>query len=219
MTKRITLFIFLTLVLTQSTADAQDSAVKNRNSIGLSFQKIDIGRGLQIDYSRELWDNWKLNAGLYVHINAKPTDDQNHSYHNRGWATTRYEHLGLNLSIQRNIISYKSTQLYAFYNAHVLRISYRDKLYTPVIGPNGDPDFYIKDEGYIFPPFVSWENSMGIGVSTKLSKNLGFFVRGGLGIAVFYDPSAIGDNVFGKVLGSEYWEGMTILSSGLYYEF
>lgn len=156
-----------------------------RNSIGVSFQKIDIGHGLQIDYGRKIWQNWQINAGLYIHINAKPTDDQNHDYHNRGWANAWHEHLGLNLSIQRNILTYESTHLYAFYNAHVLKISYRDKIYTPVIGPNGDPVFYVKDEGYIFPAFISWENSVGIGVSTKLAKNLGFFCKRRLGYRCF----------------------------------
>lgn len=188
-----------------------------RNSIGISYQKIDIGQGMQIDYGRALWKKWQLNAGLYIHFNSLPRDDQNYSYHNRGWAEKWYNHLGVNVSIQRTILEHDQTKLYTFYNAHVLKTGFRDKIYETRITPQGDI-YRVLNEGYIFDPMYTWENTIGLGISTHLSEHIGFNVRGGLGFSLFYDPYAFPSGMT-KVFGTYNYGGMAMMSTGVFYTF
>ena len=206
------------LLVTSFTWAQTNHPPTQKNAIGFSYQKIDIGRGLQVDYTRRLGENWQVKAGLYIHFNTLPRDDQNHSYYNRGWAEEWYNHLGLNLSVQRSIVNYKQSAFFAFYNTHLLRTGFRDKIYDPRFGSNGQITSYVLNQGFIFDPLITWEHSLGFGISTHLSRRVGFFIRGGVGVAVFYDENALIPG-FAPILGSYIWEGMGMMSTGFFYTF
>lgn len=203
-------------ILLIGTIQAQD---KKEQSIGLSFQKIDVGRGLQLNYNRQLSENWWGSAGLYFHFNALPFDDQAFAYHNRAWANKWYEHLGLGLSINRNVISYKDTRAFLYYNVHLLHISYRTRDYYGLWDQANNRSVYILNEGYIYGPLWTWENAIGAGVKTMLGEHLGFTIRGGLGINIVYDPYAMSYSWWPKKLfGTDEWQGMAMFSTGLFYK-
>ncbi len=191
------------------------------HSIGLSYQKIDIGRGLQLDYGRKFGKDlkWQANIGVYYHFNSLPRDDQGYGYHNRGWAVEWINAIGLNLSLDYSLLTYGSTNVLVYLNSHLLRTGFRDKVYYPSYDPStGGGIVYILDEGRIYDPFTTLENTLGIGLRTKIHESVGFLIRGGIGFASFYDPKAIPTRDV-KIFGTTSWSVITTWSCGLFYTF
>lgn len=203
------------LWLVPFSTSAQLQTTSKAKTLGVSFQKLDIGHGLQIDHTRSINAKWYYGAGLYIHFNALPADDQNHEYHKRGWADEWYEHFGLNLNINRNLITYQSTDLYALFNFHVLRTSFRESVYQPVFNSRTGELYYKLYQGNLYGPYFTLENTLGLGLTSMLSERIGFRIRGGLGVSVFYDDE-IAPVKITKLLGSHVWGGMTMLSSGFF---
>lgn len=146
--------MLMAALLSLTSTKGQETKVK-KTSIGISYQKIDLGRGAQIDIAHILSKRWWGQAGLYIHSNSLPRDDQNHSYYNRGWAIEWPNHFGANISLNYNFLSYRATNVYAFYNAHITNLGTRDKIYEPVIGADGTISHYILEEGYLGNPFTT----------------------------------------------------------------
>lgn len=181
-----TIKIILLFLVLSFNAFAQDNSNKaeKRKSIELDGFYIwtMTGQNLSIMGTRYIGKHG-ISVGLKYHINKPILDNHNFAYKNRFFKRDFPEALGLNLGYKFE--PFKKSEVVRPYFFYLLQVSYLRLIgdYTTEYGDNSlIAGMTILSET---SPFYVFENSIGIGLQTRLFKNFYFNQSAGIGIASF----------------------------------
>ena len=202
-------FIVLLLNIFTNIAFCQDE-------IAVSFNSTYAGRNISLDIANTKSKN-EFGVGIRVNINKLAhNDDQNKSYYKRLYATELYHFGGLHFFYNRMVFTdLKNISPFLFYDMQATFSTTRNRMFLPY-GYDTDGAALYKEVIEIFGPYGWIEQTVGIGIKTKIFNNFYLNQKIGFGTCILlgYDKKRLDRyyNWFG-------WEFGAILNIGLIYKF
>jgi len=169
-------FLFFILLLVVSNLHAQVDLSVNYNSTHSGYSVLIMG-------SKRINKDYEFGGGLRYNINRKKqSDDQNNVFCKRLYATKIYQHLGVDVHVNRFIFKkWEKIEPYIFYDIQLAYSTTRNRFFNP-IGQTEYGNFVYEESITSFGPFLWMENHVGIGYKVDLFKS--FFLTQRLGVGV-----------------------------------
>jgi len=192
-------------------------------SVGINYYSTGSGRNITSVYSFGNNKN-EFGFGIGYNINSiKQPDDQSNIYYKRLYATRFYQHLNLNLTYQRYVLSSNDIfKPFVFYDLQLKYSTTRSSMYIPYAFDStiiaNTPDEKILYRKYIvnFGPFLWVENTIGIGFMLHLYKQLYLKQMAGMGIVFTIGHD---NQLAGRMDNWMDWEFGGLLNLGIVFRF
>lgn len=189
---------------------------QNYSDLNLAYNDTHSGRSLVLTISKTFHEKNEIGIGVRYNINKLAhDDDQMNTYWNRQYATSFLQHMGMEAFYHRYIIpQWQYAKPYIFYDLQLSHSDTRNRMYLPVIQHEEYGILYRKVIEY-FGPFTWIEQTIGIGLKTKLTERLYLNQKGGGGIIFIIGK----DDQLPSTLNNFQWEFAGLYQIGLTYRF
>lgn len=175
--------LFIIILASSSIINAQTNAIEDisKKEIDLHYNLAHSGHNLSLNYNY-YYGRHAGTIGLKKHLNQILIDDSRFAYKHNGYAQNFNEYIGINLGYKFDLLKNREIVTpYLFFQSQFSHLKMR-LAGEYIDNSNNDPE--IKKHVHVTNPYFIVENIIGIGMTTKIYKNLYLNQSVGCGISI-----------------------------------